>query len=177
MSKFVKGFGLVLLLGTVSFFIWNSGKKEPVALTPEELIQTMKAEKIETHPVALKEPKPIFNMVDSLARLEFYKIHAVVKKKILMVYFYTNGCYFCEKMKNITFADSRVQKELAKNYIVVSINYSTHKNIFKKHFPLHATPAIIFFDREGVKMEEESSYGYQGAEDFYNRIVLLAEPF
>jgi len=177
MKKIIKGFSVVLLLGAVSFFVLNDSKKEPVALTPEELIKTMKAEKIETHSVLLKEPKPLFNMVDSLARLEFYKMQAVVTKKNLMVYFYTNGCYYCEKMKNITFADTRVQKELSLNYIAVSVNYSSYKDIFKKKFTLRATPAIVFFDKDGKRVEEEISYGYQGAEDFYNKIELLAEPF
>jgi thioredoxin-related protein len=52
-----------------------------------------------------------------------------------------------------------------------------YKDIFKKKFMLNATPATIFFDRDGNQMEEEVSYGYQGAEDFFNKIELLAEPF
>jgi thioredoxin-related protein len=173
-GKFIKGFTVVLLLGAVSFFVWNNSKKEPVALTPEELIKTMKVEKIEV--LGLKESKPIFNMVNSLARLKFYKIHAVESQKNLMLYFYSNGCYYCEKMKNITFADSRVQQELTKNYIAISINYSLYKDEFKGLFPLRATPATVFFDKEG-KQIEDIGYGYQGAEEFYDKLELLAEPF
>jgi len=176
MSKVIKG-SIFLLLGIVLFFVWNSSKKEPVALTPEELIKTMKAEKIETHSLNVKEFKPIFTKIKSLTQLEFYKMDAIVTKKILMVYFYSDGCYYCEKMKNITFADSRVQKELVKNYVAISVNYSKYKDVFRKKFTLNATPTIIFFDREGNQMKEDISYGYQGAEDFYNKIELLAEPF
>ena len=169
MSKFIKGLSFIVALGGVLFFSWNyMSKKDSVEITPEKLIETMEAEKIVT---------PVFNRVNSLSRLEFYKIHAVSTEKILMVYFYTNGCYYCEKMKNITFADSRVQQELAKNYIVVSVNYSEYKHIFRKEFPLRATPAILFFNREGKQIYETPDYGYQGAEDFYNKLEMLAEPF
>jgi len=177
MSKFIKGSVFLLLLVIVLFFVWNSSKKEPVALTPEALIETMKGEKVVTPSLNIKEFKPIFTKINSLNQLEFYKIHAVVTEKILMVYFYSNGCYYCEKMKNITFADSRVQKELAKNYIAISVNYSTYKHIFKEKFTINATPTTVFFDREGKLMEEEILYGYQGAEEFFDKIELLAEPF
>jgi thiol:disulfide interchange protein len=178
MSRFIKGFSFVVVLGGALFLSWNAiYEKEPIELTPEKLIETMQAEKIETHSVVPKEGTPIFNTVDSLARLEFYKMHAVATDKILMVYFYTNGCYYCEKMKNITFADSRVQKELEKNYISVSVNYSQYKHIFRKEFHLRATPAIVFFNREGKSIYETPVYGYQGAEDFYDKIEMLAEPF
>ena len=176
MSKTIKGVSLIIILSAVLIFAWkNIDKNEPMALTPEELIEALKMEKLTTNSVT--KFTPIFNIVDSSARLEFYRSHAVRTKKILMIYFYTNGCYFCEKMKNITFADSRVQEELNKNYVAISINYSQYRNEFKKLFNLNATPATIFFDRKGAKIEEHSFYGYQGAEDFYNRLEILADPF
>ena len=178
MSNIIKGFSFMVILGGALFFSWNdSSERELVAVTPEKLMQNMQADKIETQKLISKKATPIFNRVDSLSRLEFYKIHAVATDKLLMVYFYTNGCYYCEKMKNITFADSRVQQELAKDYIAVSVNYSQYKHIFRKEFPLRATPAIIFFDRDAKKMYETPAYGYQGAEDFYNKLQMLAEPF
>jgi len=178
MNRIIKGLVLILLLGFFLFYFLSIEKKESVALTPEELVETIKSEQVVEHnPLLLKASNPIFNEVESLVRLEFYKLHAIARKKILMVYFYSNGCYYCEKMKNITFADSRVQEELNKHYIAVSVNYSAYKHIFKKAFHLRATPAIVFFDKEGQRMEDDISYGYQGAEDFYNKIQLLAEPF
>ncbi len=178
MKKFIKGFSFIIVLGAVLLFIWNCvSKEEPLKLIPKKLTETMYAEKIETQSVVPKKATPIFNTVNSLARLEFYKMHAMATEKILMVYFYANGCYYCEKMKNITFADSRVQQELAKDYIAVSVNYSQYKHIFRKEFHLHATPAIVFFNTEGKKIYESPAYGYQGAEDFYNKIEILAEPF
>ena len=175
MSKFLKGVSFIVVLGGVLFFSWKyMSEKEPVEITPEKVINR---EKIETQNIIVKKERPLFSKVDSLARLEFYKMHAVATEKILMVYFYADGCYYCEKMKNITFADSLVQQELEKNYIVVSVNYSQYKHIFRKEFHLHATPAIVFFDRDGKKIYENPAYGYQGAEDFYNKIKMLSEPF
>ena len=178
MSKFIKGLSFIVVLGGILFFSWNYvSEKNSVKITPEKLIETMKVEKIETHTLVPKKAILVFNTVNSLSRLEFYKMHAVATEKILMVHFYTNGCYYCEKMKNITFADSRVQQELAKNYISVSVNYSEYKHIFRKEFPLRATPAILFFNREAKRIYESPAYGYQGAEDFYNKLEMLSEPF
>ena len=180
MNKFIKGFSLISLLGVASFFVWTSNnKKEP--LTVEEIMRTTKGVKIEGHPIGFdahkSKLKQVFNKIKSLEELELYKNKAIQNKKNLMLYFYTNGCYYCEKMKNITFADSRVQRELLENYITVSINYSEHKEAFREKFNLRATPAIFFFDQEGKSMSEDGFYGYQGAEDFFNKIELLAEPF
>jgi thioredoxin-related protein len=178
MSKIIKGVSFIVVLGGALFFSWNyASEKEPVDITPEKLMETMQAEKIETQTLVPKKATPIFNTVNSLARLEFYKMHAVATDKILMVYFYTNGCYYCEKMKNITFADSRVQQELEKNYIAVSVNYSQYKHIFRKEFHLRATPAIVFFNNDAKRIYDTPAYGYQGAEDFYDKIEMLAEPF
>jgi len=81
MSKFIKGFIFVLVLVGVLFFSWHYiNEKKPVEITPEKLIETMQAEKIETHRV-ISEATPIFKKVDSLARLEFYKMHAVATEK------------------------------------------------------------------------------------------------
>jgi len=115
--------------------------------------------------------------VKSLARLEFFKMYAMMNKKFLMVYFYSDGCYYCTKMKKKTLYNTQVKEELAKNYIVIKINYSRYKKEFKKNYHLQATPALFFFDKEGKFMDDESFYGYQGAEDFYNKVKLLAEPF
>jgi thioredoxin-related protein len=179
MSNIIKGFSFIVVLGGALFLSWNyANEKEPVVeVTPEKLMETMQVETIETQSLVPKKATPVFNKIDSSARLEFYKMHAVATEKILMVYFYSNGCYYCEKMKNITFADSRVQEKLGRDYVAVSVNYSQYKHIFRKMFHLRATPAIIFFNREGKRMHENPAYGYQGAEDFYNKLEMLAEPF
>jgi len=179
MSHLIKGAILILLLVAGSIFIWNSNenKEESLPLTPEALMKTMRAVKIETYPLSKNISKPMFQRVDGLERLAFFKNQARVKEKVLMVYFYTNGCYYCEKMKNITFADSTIQDELKKDFIAVSVNYSQYKHSFREKFHLRATPAIIFFNKEGEKIEEEPSYGYQGIEDFHNKLLLLSEPF
>ena len=173
MSKMIMG--LILFLGVVSFvgcFDSTEDKvNESVVIPP--IKEQIKVEKVKVE----KKKESLFKEVTSLARLEFFKMDAFVNKKFLMVYFYSDNCYYCEKMKKETFSDFRVQEELKKSYSSVHINYSQHKQAFKKIFNLRATPAIIFFDREGNKIEDEGFYGYQGAEDFLNKIELLAEPF
>jgi thioredoxin-related protein len=168
MSKIIKW--IMVFLGLLSLFgcfdsTQSQEKKEDVA-------PVIKSK------VTLKTKKSLpFKEVKSLEKLEFFKKSAIANKKFLMVYFYSNDCHFCDKMKSETFSDFRVQEELEKNYSVISINYVEHKDTFKDVFALRSTPAIFFFDREGNKIEDESFYDYQGAEDFYNKIGLLAEPF
>ena len=183
MNNFIKNFTVVVLLGVIAFFIWKRNQTEE-PLAPQGLMETTKMEKVKKVEKVEKVenysktvPKLIFNRVKSLEKLAFYQAEAIKNKKFLMLYFYSNGCYYCEKMKNITFSDSRVQKELSENYMVVTVNYSEEKEIFKEKFNLHATPAILFFDQEGNSMLEDGLHGYQGAEDFFNKIELLAEPF
>jgi len=160
---------LFILLGGVLFFILSGDKEEPIALTPEEISEIMKTEEIEM--------EPIFHDITSLVELEFFKQDAVRKKKFLMLFFYSDRCYFCEKMKNITFIDSRVQKELTENYISLSINYSRYRAEFKDFFHLRTTPATLFCDQKAKVIDEEIDYGFQEAEYFYNRLELLRDPF
>jgi len=178
MNKFIK---LSLLsVGVLSFvgcFDGGDDKEKEVVATPTAKVQSKLEEPKLEKKMVEKKKKPLFKEVTSLARLEFFKIDATVKKKFLMVYFYSNNCYYCQKMKKETFSDFRIQEELEENYSVVHINYSEYKNVFKKVFHLSATPAIFFFDKEGNQIKDESFYGYQGAEDFLNKIELLAEPF
>jgi len=184
MYKFVK-FSLVSigLLSCVGCFDSEENKDTEHVATPVAKVQSkletpkVSEVKVEQAKKIEKKKEPLFKEVTSLARLEFFKIDATLKKKFLMVYFYSSNCYYCEKMKKETFSDFRIQEELEKNYSVVRINYSEHKSVFKPLFPLNATPAIFFFDKEGNKIDDESFYGYQGAEDFLNKIELMAEPF
>jgi len=177
MYKFIKlSLVLVGVLSFVGCFDFGDDKKKEVVDTNRTKIQAKLAVP-QVEKIVEKPKKSLFKEVTSLARLEFFKIDATVKKKFLMVYFYSNNCHFCEKMKKETFSDFRIQEELEENYSVVHINYSEHKDVFKKIFHLSATPAIFFFDKEGHQIRDESFYGYQGAEDFLNKIELMAEPF
>jgi len=157
---------LILFMGVVFIVACSDSREEK---TPIGIMQKVKR--------VDNKNESLFKEVTSLAKLEFFKMDAIVNKKILMVYFYSDNCYYCEKMKKQTFTDFRVQEELAENYSAIRINYSKYKKIFKLKFPLRATPAIFIFDKEGNEIKDESFYGYQGAEDFYHKLELLAEPF
>ena len=121
-------------------------------------------------PIVKKEY--LMKEVKNLGRLEFFKMYAMEEKKLLMVYFYSERCYYCTKMKE-TLSDSQIQKILEKDYMVVGINYSHHKQEFKASYNLKGTPAMFFFDRTGKMLREENFYGYRNVEDFLNQIELL----
>ena len=124
-----------------------------------------------------KNKESLFKPVENIGRLEFFKMDAMMNKKFLMVYFYTNNCSYCIKMKNKTFSNVNVQKELLNNYSSVTINYSKYKNNFKSRYNLKGTPYIIFFDKEGNEIENERIYGYLDAENFKNKINMIVKTF
>ena len=127
-----------------------------------------------TQTVLATENKISFNEVTSMARLEFFKIHAAMNNKVLLVYFHTYRCSYCEKMKNKTFVNSKVEEKIKKNYIVLSVDYSKYKKEFKKNFKLKATPAILFFDTKG-KLMDKSFYGYRDSNTFYKIIDSIVK--
>lgn len=123
----------------------------------------------------IEKNKKIFYEVNTLERLEFFKIDSMIKKKMLMLYIYSNNCFYCTQMKENTLSSTMVKEVLSKEYQVVHINYSENRQVFKPIFKLNGTPAIIFFDRDGRLLENESFYGYKKTEDFYNKIKFLAK--
>jgi len=168
MKRLLKWILSLVVVGLIILAFFYNKKESKNLIVVENNIS-----KPQLKPIEVKK-ETLFKEVKRLGRLEFFKMYAVEKKKILMVHFSSDGCYYCTKMKE-TLSNSRIQEALAKNYIVVTINYSRYKREFQKVYHLRATPATFFFDKEGKMMKNESFYGYRSVEDFFTKIEGLVK--
>lgn len=105
-----------------------------------------------------------------------------VEPRPLLVFFYTDWCSYCELMKQKTFSDSEIIKELNQNYYVIFFNGEFKDEVkwnnrnwgFKKrglrsgshqlalHFAeqrgLVTYPTLSFLDSKFQKMYQHNSY-------------------
>ena len=109
----------------------------------------------------------MFSFVDAYAiswksNLEIAQRQAEIKRKPVLVDFYTDWCGWCKKMDRDTYSDAKVKK-LALEFICVKINADKHSDLVKK-YNIRGYPQTIFFDSSGKVIKRVS--GYQGPTDF-----------
>ncbi len=105
-----------------------------------------------------------------------------VEARPLLVFFYTDWCSYCELMKQKTFSDSEITKELNQNYYVIFFDGESkaevkwdHRNwgfrkrglksgthqlamYFAEHRGTVTYPAIILLDSKFQKIYQHNSY-------------------
>ena len=162
--------GSILLVGAAK---GNSSLSEPLKDTPIYI-----ANNNQTASAVIKNNFP-FTSIHNMQELAIKQKEAISKKRPLIIYFYTDYCSVCQKLKATTFKNTKVQKMLNRNYVAISLNmtdkYDNSMEEVKKHFKIFGTPAFVFFDTEGDEMEDEKFYGYQDAEEFYDTLDLMTE--
>lgn len=125
-------------------------------------------------PQAFKKDHSIFKIdkslrPDTLGVVEWFKPDAVLelskkKKKPIMVYLYTDWCIGCKVMDKTSFGNTKLAKQINKNYYPVKVNAAseeefsflgntykgTGKNqpneLVKKYLNNYQMPAVLFFD-------------------------------
>ena len=129
-------------------------------------------------PVSHKRDKPfvsIHNMNEVKEKLALAKRI----KKPMIIYFYTDYCSLCKKMKATTYKSEKIQRMLDEHFVAIALNMSHRSNEkmleVKKHFGIFGTPGFVFFDSEGEEQKEYQFYGYQGADEFYDTLDLMNE--
>jgi thiol:disulfide interchange protein DsbD len=119
-----------------------------------------------------------FALVRTMEELEKKRQEAVRNDKLLAVYFYSDTCSVCKKMKATTFKDPKVLKKLADDFVAVRVNITSHSDEesmkIKKHYKVFGTPSFVFFNRSGKEMPEEQFYGYQDPQEFYDTLDLMS---
>jgi len=104
---------------------------------------------------------------------------ALKLKKPLIIYFYTDYCSLCRKMKATTYKNRKIQKILGNKFVAIALNMTDKSNQemqeVKKHFKVFGTPGFVFFDAEGERTDDEVLYGYQGPDEFYDTLDLMTE--
>ena len=90
----------------------------------------------------------------------------IQNKKVLLI-FDQKDCYYCDLLKEDTLSDSKVQKILNKDYIVVDIDVNKEGKLAEE-YKIYGTPDLIFLDKN--KKEIHRIDGYVPADEFLNTL-------
>jgi len=97
----------------------------------------------------------------------------------LVVFFYSDLCPVCKKMKSTTLIDPKVKERLESNYVAVKVNITDkldkNSQAIKKKFGIFGPPAFVFFDRDGKLLKDETFYGYQASQEFDETLEMMDE--
>ncbi|HMX67499.1 MAG TPA: protein-disulfide reductase DsbD [Accumulibacter sp.] len=164
-QRFWKGIGIVLLLCGAALLLGAlAGSRDP--LQPLSVLRNG-ASGGETRPL----PFVRVGSVDEVA--------ARVKsaQRPVMLDFYADWCVTCKEMERTTFADPRVQAELARWTLLQAdvTRNSEQDQALLQRFKVYGPPAIIFFDRSGKEIEGVRIVGLQGADEFLGLLASLRE--
>ncbi len=163
-----KGAGVILL-------IWGTILLVGAAKGHEDLWHPLKEE----YPVyagngAAVPYKSPFTLVRSMSELDAKRKEALREGKPVVLFFYSDTCSVCKKMKATTLRDPKVRRMLAENFVALRVNItdpSDEKSMkIKHHYKVFGTPAFVFIDKNGKIAEDEMFYGYQTAEEFYDTL-------
>ncbi len=174
--KFIKGVGTVLLVWGVLLLIGGAyGESDILKPLPKTKISYVAGAKTN---IAQKETVP-FESINNLKELEQKQIEALADNKLIIIYFFTDWCPVCKRLKESTFQDLAVRKELEKDYIALKVNMTDKEDKgieeIKKEFNVFGPPNFVFFDADGEELEDEDFYGYQAPEVFLDTIEMIAE--
>ena len=104
------------------------------------------------------------NLDDSIDKL------SSKKQKIIMAYFWLEGCNACEYMSDRVFAQEDVSEFINENFIA----YKT--NLIPMDYPVFAYPTIYFIDENGEELGDPIM-GAKNADEFMFLIEDIKEKF
>lgn len=95
---------------------------------------------------------------------------AAKQGKRLMLYFWLEGCPYCQRMTSVTFRDAAVLERLKRSFVPVGVNVRgdreiawtngatlTEKQLAAK-LEVRGTPTIVFFDGKGEIVFRRAGY-------------------
>ena len=173
--KLQKAVGTVFLIwGTLLIVGASYGEKDIWHPLPKTVVNVVGGDGKSKH----SEEMPFEDVLDITA-FDIKKSQAIEEKKTMIVFFHTDICPVCKRLRDTTFKDARVQKILKEKYVAVSVNITNIADekieVLKKKFQVFGPPGFAFVDSDGEVMEDEKFYGYQGASSFYDTLELIAE--
>ena len=120
-----------------------------------------------------------FEEVADITAFEAARKKAMDEGKSMIVFFHTDTCPVCKRLRETTFKDARVQQKLRDDYVAISVNISDKNDekiaVLKKKFQVFGPPGFVFLDSEGEELKEEKFYGYNRAPEFYDILDLISE--
>ena len=95
---------------------------------------------------------------------------AAKQGKRLMLYFWLEGCPYCERMEKVTFRDPQIVARLRREFVAVAINVRgdrevtwtdgarlTEKTLTQK-LAIRGTPTLVLFDEKGAVAARTTGY-------------------
>jgi len=169
--KLLKGIGIVLL-------IWGMLLLIGAAYGQRDILHPLPKFSLKTASVISEANYIPFTLIKDMDELEAKRKEAVKADKLLIIYFYKDTCPVCKKLNATTFQDLKVRAELKQDYVAVKVNITDtsdeQSQVLRKRFKVFGSPSFVFFDRDGEELTKELFYGYQGPEDFYDTLDLIA---
>lgn len=77
--------------------------------------------------------------------------------KKVFLYFYTDQCGYCDKMKSKTFSNSTVASYLNENFIPVKVNAAKERNL-SKEYNVRGVPATWFIAENEEKIRNRPGF-------------------
>jgi thioredoxin-related protein len=86
---------------------------------------------------------------------------AAKQGKRLMLYFWLEGCPYCERMEKVTFRDPQIVARMRRELVAVAINVRGDREVvwtdgtkltektLTSHLKIRGTPTLVFFDEKG----------------------------
>jgi len=120
-----------------------------------------------------------FEEVASITAYEMKKAEAMNNDKSMILFFHTDTCPVCKRLRETTFKDPKVQQILKEKYIALSVNMSDKSDQqiekLKKMFGVFGPPGFVFIGPDGKEIKDAMFYGYQAAPEFYDTLDMIAE--
>jgi thioredoxin-related protein len=95
---------------------------------------------------------------------------AAKQGKRLMLYFWLEGCPYCERMEKVTFRDPQIVARMRRELVAVAINVRGDREVIwtdgtkltektlTSHLKIRGTPTLVFFDEKGVITARTTGY-------------------
>lgn len=133
---------------------WSEWNNAPILGNPEQIKEEEQEKQIEEFHGPQISPKTFREAL----------IEADRCKKNIFLYFETDECTYCKKMKATTFADPEVRKQLAE-YVVYFCN-AKEERVLSNKFGVHAVPCYYIINVNQRILNK--AQGYKTAKDFIN---------
>jgi thiol:disulfide interchange protein DsbD len=131
---------------------------------------------VKNHP---ETKEKTFIDIGTTQELESKLAFAKNQHKTVILYFYTDTCPVCKHLNETTWKDTAIKSILNDKYIALSVNITRPINsatkAIQKRFKIFGPPGFVFFDKAGEELKDASFYGYQGPEEMYDTLDLIAE--
>jgi len=171
-EKLQKSVGTVLLIwGTILIVGAGYGQTNIYQPLPKTTVNNIGTHKVVSGQFPFENIYNIDEYKEKLAQ-------AKEEGKPMIIFFHHDKCPVCKRLKESTFKDVRVQKKLRDDYVALGVNISnkSDKDIaeLKKMFQVFGPPGFAFVDSAGKILDDEKFYGYNGANEFYDTLDLIA---